>query len=363
MSRFDLVFEESAGRRRRVRFERLDRRAGGRGRRPAGPARAGLRRVHALPRQAGLPADPGRGRARGDVPAFARDRYPPALRAGRRCPTRSSSSPCRGTCRSTPTGSTAPERLAEVLAAARRAQLPLPDRGGAAGRAGWSRSRGSSPDGEVTPIGVTDAVMHPNGISFLRFEYPSSVPGGPQRAMAEIAAPADAGAGVRRLAVQHRVLRRRRRRPRIVEVNGRMASQFAPLVRAVHGVSTYELGSSWPRGGRPTLPPARDRAWWPPASCCGLRGRRRPLGCPTRRRRLRALPGRPVELLVRVGQRLSENDDDTLPPPAGGDRAVRRQPPRARCWSATEAAADAPGVRPDAGRLRTRPSTRARAPA
>ncbi len=31
--------------------------------------------------------------------------------------------------------------------------------------------------GRMTPIGVTDAVMHPNGISFLRFEYPSALPG------------------------------------------------------------------------------------------------------------------------------------------------------------------------------------------
>ena len=30
-------------------------------------------------------------------------------------------------------------------------------------------------DGLLTPIGVTDAVMHPNGISFLRFEYPSAL--------------------------------------------------------------------------------------------------------------------------------------------------------------------------------------------
>ena len=30
--------------------------------------------------------------------------------------------------------------------------------------------------GEMTPIGVTDSVMHPNGISFLRFEYPSELP-------------------------------------------------------------------------------------------------------------------------------------------------------------------------------------------
>ena len=29
--------------------------------------------------------------------------------------------------------------------------------------------------GRMTPVGVTDAVMHPNGISFLRFEYPSAL--------------------------------------------------------------------------------------------------------------------------------------------------------------------------------------------
>ena len=31
--------------------------------------------------------------------------------------------------------------------------------------------------GVMTPIGITDAVMHPNGISFLRFEYPTALPG------------------------------------------------------------------------------------------------------------------------------------------------------------------------------------------
>ena len=43
----------------------------------------------------------------------------------------------------------------------------------------------------------------------------------------------------------------------IVEVNGRMASQFAPLVRAVHGVSSYELQLELAAGGVPAVPPAR----------------------------------------------------------------------------------------------------------
>ena len=35
---------------------------------------------------------------------------------------------------------------------------------------------GSMCNGTMTPIGVTDSVMHPNGISFVRFDYPSDAP-------------------------------------------------------------------------------------------------------------------------------------------------------------------------------------------
>ena len=37
-----------------------------------------------------------------------------------------------------------------------------------------------------------------------------------------------------------------------------MASQFGPLVKAVHGVSTYELQLDLVSGGSPDLPPARE---------------------------------------------------------------------------------------------------------
>ena len=98
------------------------------------------------------------------------------------------------------------ERLAEVLAAARRASFRrLIAEQLLSGH--LVTFEGFMHDGEVTPVGVTDAVLHPNGISFLRFEYPSTLPAGPQAADGRDRLPADAGAGVRPVAVQHRVLR------------------------------------------------------------------------------------------------------------------------------------------------------------
>jgi hypothetical protein len=94
--------------------------------------------------------------------------------------------------------------------------------------------------GRVTTIGVTDSVMYPGTGSFERFEYPSRLT---EERLVELAGVAERllpalgfdggffnaeffvpGSGPAKL----------------TEVNGRIASQFAPLVRAVHGRSTYE---------------------------------------------------------------------------------------------------------------------------
>jgi hypothetical protein len=98
---------------------------------------------------------------------------------------------------------------------------------------------------------------------------------------------------------------------KIVEVNGRMASQFAPLVRAVHGVSSYELQLELAAGGGPEVPPRRDGVV---AASFVLRTfqdaivRSIPHTWPVSER----FPGSQIELLVREGQRLSENDDDPV---------------------------------------------------
>ncbi len=165
--------------------------------------------------------------------------------------------------------------------------------------------------GRMTPIGVTDAVMHPNGISFVRFEYPSRLPDGPQRAMAAVAARLMPALGFDQSLFNIEFFVRPDGRVTIVEVNGRMASQFAPLVQAVHGVSSYELQLALCTGGTPRLPPARDdlvtasflvRAYEDAVV--------RSVPDPTIV--LERYPHAHVEVLVRPGQRLSENDDDVV---------------------------------------------------
>jgi hypothetical protein len=99
---------------------------------------------------------------------------------------------------------------------------------------------GFSHGGRVTTIGVTDSVKYPGTNSFERFEYPSRLP---EAQLAELAGIAERivpalGFGEGFFNVEFFV-------PAdgpvtLIEVNGRLASQFAPLVQAAHGRSTYD---------------------------------------------------------------------------------------------------------------------------
>lgn len=165
--------------------------------------------------------------------------------------------------------------------------------------------------GRMTPIGVTDAVMHPNGISFLRFEYPSRQPEGPQRAMADVAARLMPALGFDQSLFNIEFFVRPDGRVTIVEVNGRMASQFAPLVQAVHGVSSYELQLDLCTGGTPQLPAARDDLV---TASFLVRSYEDAVvrSVPDPTIVLERYPHAHVEVLVRPGQHLSENDDDVV---------------------------------------------------
>lgn len=94
--------------------------------------------------------------------------------------------------------------------------------------------------GEVVTIGVTDSVCYPGTRSFQRFEYPSRLPRARLDELEEIArrvVPAlglDGGFFNVEFAVPERGV------PQVIEVNARIASQFAPLVEATQGRSTYE---------------------------------------------------------------------------------------------------------------------------
>jgi hypothetical protein len=89
-------------------------------------------------------------------------------------------------------------------------------------------------------IGVTDSVKYPGTNSFERFEYPSRF----THRFAELSDVA------RRLIpalgfdggfFNIEFFLPERGTAKIIEVNGRIASQFAPLVQALHGRSTYDV--------------------------------------------------------------------------------------------------------------------------
>jgi hypothetical protein len=94
--------------------------------------------------------------------------------------------------------------------------------------------------GEVTTIGVTDSIKYPGTFSFQRFEYPSKLSEEQQAELSEVASrvlPAlefDGGFFNVEFFVPESGP------AQIIEVNGRIASQFAPLVQSLHGRSTYD---------------------------------------------------------------------------------------------------------------------------
>jgi biotin carboxylase len=166
-------------------------------------------------------------------------------------------------------------------------------------------------DGRMTAIGVTDAVMHPNEISFLRFEYPSALPAEVQAKMADVAGRLMPALGFDGALFNIEFFVRPDGSVTIVEVNGRMASQFAPLVKAVHGVSSYELQLEIASGGTPDLPPPREDVV---AASFLMRTYEDAVvrSVPDPAALLERFGHAHVEVLVRPGQRLSENDDDVV---------------------------------------------------
>ena len=165
-------------------------------------------------------------------------------------------------------------------------------------------------DGSMTPVGITDSVMHPNGISFVgstiraRSLLSGRPPGRDRRR-------AHAGARLRRLAVQHRVLRvgrrdredRRGERPHGITVRAARAGR----ARHVHVPDPARAGdrrsSDAPRGS-PRLVASSFvlRRYVEDAVVEAVPD---PTAVTDR------FPGSQVEVLVRPGQRLSDNDDDS----------------------------------------------------
>jgi hypothetical protein len=95
--------------------------------------------------------------------------------------------------------------------------------------------------GRVTVIGVTDSVKYPGTNSFERFEYPSRLPAERLAELRDIAHRLLPALGFDGGFFNVEFFVSEQAGPKIVEVNGRIASQFTPLVQALHGRSTYDV--------------------------------------------------------------------------------------------------------------------------
>jgi len=95
-------------------------------------------------------------------------------------------------------------------------------------------------EGRVTAIGVTDSVKYPGTNSFERFEYPTVLSEERQAEIEEVAARVVSAHGFEEGFFNLELFVPDEGPARIIEVNGRIASQFAPLLQAVHGRSTYD---------------------------------------------------------------------------------------------------------------------------
>jgi biotin carboxylase len=94
--------------------------------------------------------------------------------------------------------------------------------------------------GGVTTIGITDSIKYEGTNSFERFEYPSALTAERKEELRAITARLLPALGFDGGFFNVEFFVPDDGPARIIEVNGRIASQFWPLVRAVSGRSTYE---------------------------------------------------------------------------------------------------------------------------
>ncbi len=121
--------------------------------------------------------------------------------------------------------------------------------------------------GEVNILGVIDSIFFPGTLAFSRFDYPSALPEGVQERMAEVARRLMIGIGFDNGLFNIEMMYD----PdedllAVIEINPRMASQFADLYGKVDGTNTYEILLDIGTGVRPS-PKHRQGAYQFAASC------------------------------------------------------------------------------------------------
>ncbi len=124
--------------------------------------------------------------------------------------------------------------------------------------------------GDVRIIAIVDSVMYPDTLSFQRFEYPSALPDAVQERMSVIARRVIAGIGFDNGLFNMEMIHDPRRDSiHIIEINPRMASQFADLYEKVDGTNTYEVLLDLALGKKPVFRQGRGAHGF--AASCVLR--------------------------------------------------------------------------------------------
>ena len=124
--------------------------------------------------------------------------------------------------------------------------------------------------GKVGIVGVVDSVMFPGTIAFSRFDYPSRLPESVQARMADIAVALMEGLGFDNgLFNIEMTYDAAADRIAIIEINPRLASQFADLYEKVDGTSSYRVLLDIAEGRAPAFTRRQGRYTF--ATSCVLR--------------------------------------------------------------------------------------------
>ena len=168
--------------------------------------------------------------------------------------------------------------------------------------------------GDVHILGVVDSIFFPGTLAFSRFDYPSALPVAVQERMGDIAGRLMSGLGFDNgMFNVEMVYDARDDRIAIIEINPRMASQFADLYEKVDGTNAYDVLLDLGMGMRPT--PKRRQGKYRFAASCVLRTFEdrvvAALPCEERLAEIeRAYADIRIEIHATVGRRLSDELQD-----------------------------------------------------
>ncbi|MFZ5953510.1 MAG: ATP-grasp domain-containing protein [Candidatus Dependentiae bacterium] len=108
--------------------------------------------------------------------------------------------------------------------------------------------------GQIEIVGIVDSIMFPGTISFARFEYPSSLPQAVQNRMGEIALTIVKAMHLDNCMFNIEFMYNPETdKIGIIEINPRMAAQFADLYEKVDGFNTYQLMLDIALGKKPVI--------------------------------------------------------------------------------------------------------------